>query len=146
MTKLNFLCPKHRSELINHPAKAIAFWQKGFDTGQFYCDKEQWHDAIPHLGCAYESAEIMLTSQAIDTRSAYEILTESAILLANSFNYVRFKESALTVFSLTINRLERELHFNPHSAIDIQPHLQALCSIRHLSCPVHEMPTLSQLH
>ncbi|MBT7375414.1 MAG: hypothetical protein HN817_05755, partial [Porticoccaceae bacterium] len=55
--KIQFLCPAHRQQMPKDVSKAIQFWQVGFDTGQFYRDHMLWTDAIPHLGCAFETAE-----------------------------------------------------------------------------------------
>ena len=107
--KLRFLCANHKVELANKPRQAINFWQNGFDTGQFFYDQQLWRDALPHIGCAFETSEIIMTSNAADTKSACELFICSANLLADTFVTLGYLDQSLEVFLSTINRLEREL-------------------------------------
>jgi hypothetical protein len=63
--KLQFLCPTHRQQLSSNPAYAMSCWQTGIDTAKSLVDTGQWHDAIVHVGCAFESAEIIMCSDAL---------------------------------------------------------------------------------
>ena len=70
--KLSFLCDMHRQQFEGKTAQAIRFWQDGFDTEKFFNEQFLWTDAIPHTGCAFETAEILITSIEIDTAVAYK--------------------------------------------------------------------------
>ena len=111
--KLRFLCANHRLELEKNMDKALKFCQTGFDTGQFYSDGALWADAIPHLGCAFEVAEILLTHSAIDKEVSCDWLTTSAHLLAHSFNSLHYASEAEGIIWMAINRLEKRLRQNP---------------------------------
>ena len=126
MMKLRFLCANHRGELEQNASRAIKFWQTGFDTGQFYTDRYQWADAIPHLGCAFEAAEILLTHGSVDIEVSCEWLTSSALLLAISFESTNYTHEAEDVIWMAINRLEQHLVQDPSQALWVSRHLARL--------------------
>jgi len=107
--KLQFLCGNHRLELERSLPKAMQFWKAGIDTGQFYCDHLLWLEAIPHLGCAFETAEILLSNSTIDHENACKRFSDTALLLASTFTNVIRIADAEEVIWMAINRLEREL-------------------------------------
>lgn len=118
--KIQFLCPAHRQQLQKDVSKAIQFWQVGFDTGQFYRDHMLWSDAIPHLGCALETAEILLTNQTVESEVSWDWFSTSARLLASAFININCQTQAREVIWLAINRLEKDLQWNPvrHKWVD----------------------------
>ena len=107
--KLSFLCDAHRQELTTNVTKAIRFWQEGFDTAQFFNEQSLWVEAIPHAGCAYETAEIFITNKEIDYSVAYEWFYASTLLLADAFNSLGYTDEAYEVIGLAIERFDREL-------------------------------------
>lgn len=122
--KLQFLCANHRSQLENNVTKAIQFWQSGFDTGQFYLDHMLWHDAVPHLGCAFEIAEILLSNKMIEPEVACRWFSQSSILLASTFNNLRYSSEAEEINWMAINRLKEELAQNGYKNQWIKSYLQ----------------------
>ncbi|MDG1819906.1 MAG: hypothetical protein P8H31_08740 [Porticoccaceae bacterium] len=108
--------------------QAIHLWQIGFDTGQFYRDNSLWSDSIPHLGCAFETAEILLTNNHIEHELCCEWLTASGILLAGSFVKVNSNAQAEETIWMAINRLQKELVDSSQSNIWINRYLQQLYS------------------
>ena len=124
--KLRFLCANHRLELEKNMDKALKFCQTGFDTGQFYSDGALWADAIPHLGCAFEVAEILLTHSAIDEEVSCDWLTTSARLLAHSFNRLHYASEAEEIIWMAINRLEQQLSQNPSHVLWMGRYLSSL--------------------
>ena len=111
--KLKFLCDSHRGALSEKSSLAINCWQNGFDTGQLFHDQQLWREALPHLGCAFESAEIMISTQAIDRSNAYEIFTQSAVLLADTFMQLEYADRGREICLLSITRFEKELNVFP---------------------------------
>ena len=107
--KLSFLCDAHRQELTTNVTKAIRFWQEGFDTAQFFNEQSLWVEAIPHAGCAFETAEIFVTNKEIDYTVAYEWFYASTILLAKAFNSLGNYDEAYEVMGLAIERFDKEL-------------------------------------
>ena len=107
--KLTFLCEMHREQLESKTAQAIRFWQDGFDTAKFFNEQYLYTDAIPHAGCAFEAAEILITSKEIDDAVAYEWFYASCKLLVDAFEAVGYKLEANQVIGMAISRFDREL-------------------------------------
>ena len=107
--KLTFLCEMHREQLESKTAQAIRFWQDGFDTAKFFNEQYLWTDAIPHAGCAFETAEILICKREIETAVAYEWFYASTQLLSDAFSSLGYKEEAYEVMALAVERFDREL-------------------------------------
>ena len=106
---MRFLCKTHREHLLNEPTRAKAFWGIAFDTAQSFYDQCLWSEALPHIGCAFETSDIMLTSKVEDPRQTYELMSSSSVLLAYTLLKVGQVDEARNVYWSTIKRLEREL-------------------------------------
>ena len=115
MMKPRFLCANHRHALSENPGQAIHCWQNGFDTGQLLYEQFQWKEALPHLGCALETSEIILSTKAVDTLNACQLLTSSAILTANTLLRLGREKECQQVLHTSIDRLERELGITSES-------------------------------
>ena len=124
--KLRFICATHQQELKLNMDKTLYFCQSGFDTGQFYNDHLQWKEAIPHLGCAFEAAEILLSYNAIDTEVSCDWLAKSALLLAQNFNKLDYQSQAEDITWMAINRLEEQLALDRTQGIWMEQYLTAL--------------------
>ena len=120
-----FLCSSHRTYLLQNPSRAVGFWQTGFDTAQVFCDDGQWSEALPHIGCAYEAAEIILMTKPIVTAGTFELMTSSTVLLAFTFLKLGNEEDARDVYLASIKRLENELLTGAAYA-EVQPTLSFL--------------------
>ena len=107
--KLTFLCEMHREQLESKTAQAIRFWQDGFDTAKFFNEQFLWTDAIPHAGCAFETAEILICKREIETAVAYEWFFASAKLLVDALEGLGYKLEAIQVVGMAISRFDREL-------------------------------------
>jgi len=81
-----FLCATHRQWLQNNPSAVNAHFADTQDTGQWYRERGLWQQALPYVGCAFETAEIVLSLQAIEKATAVINFTSSAILLANTWH------------------------------------------------------------
>lgn len=124
--KFSFLCDAHRQELITNVSKSIRFWQDGFDTAQFFNDHGLWIEALPHAGCAYEVAEIFISNRKIDIAVAYEWFYASTILLTQAFDTLGYKEEALEVMGLAIERFDRELALSDADSTLVMDYLNKL--------------------
>ena len=120
-----FLCSSHRTYLLQNPSRAVGFWQTGFDTAQVFCDDGQWSEALPHIGCAYEAAEIILMTKPIVTAGTFELMTSSTVLLAFTFLKLGNEEDARNVYLASVKRLENELLTGAAYA-EVQPTLSFL--------------------
>jgi hypothetical protein len=123
---LKFLCDPTRLELTQKPEKAINCWQNGFDTGHLLCNKNMWQQALPHLGCAFETSEIMLTTKAVEHELAYEIFTSSASSLIEGFFRLDHVQQCHQIYWKAVKRLTREYSCNPEQQTCISAHLESL--------------------
>jgi hypothetical protein len=89
-------------------------------------DHLQWKEAIPHLGCAFEAAEILLSHNAIDTEVSCDWLAKSALLLAQNFNKLDYQSQAEDIIWMAINRLEEQLALDRTQGIWMEHYLTAL--------------------
>lgn len=105
----NFLCPNHRQWLISNPLAAQTHLIYAQDTGLFYCEQGAWRQALPYLGCAYETAEIVLTQRSMGITEAVIDFTSSAIVLADSLQKIAQKKMSFAVYQQTQQRLKVEL-------------------------------------
>ena len=126
--KFRFLCNNRRQQLLQETAFAIHSWQDSFDTGMNLLQDRVFDEAIPHLGCAFETSEILLTSKVIEPKTAYELMAQSAAILAKAFASLAYHQQANQVISMTIDRFEHECLLQPHNAQQILSHIEGLLS------------------
>ncbi|MFT7286830.1 MAG: hypothetical protein ACI87W_000939 [Halieaceae bacterium] len=63
----HFLCNQHRQWLSQQPLKARAVWTTGMETAQGLIIHGSWSKALPHAGCAFETAQLMVANvNAVD--------------------------------------------------------------------------------
>jgi hypothetical protein len=142
--KLRFICEVYRLELIRHPDKAIHCWQNGFDAGSSLYEQEMWDEALPYLGSAFETSEIILTTRAIQSTNARELFTASAALLIDVFGKTGAIPMTQKVYWLAVQRLTQELRIDPCAATAISQHLERL--YRHCQRPGCEANALGALN
>lgn len=121
--KLRFLCGPHLEYLQSNPSAALALWETGFDTAQSFYDTHLWGRALPHIGCAFETADIVLTSHIIERTKAYELLTSSTVMLAFTLLKLGKIKDAQNTYCHTISRLERDLSIGGVAYLDLQESL-----------------------
>jgi|TARA_Y100000034_G_scaffold127898_1_gene181565 1-aminocyclopropane-1-carboxylate deaminase/D-cysteine desulfhydrase-like pyridoxal-dependent ACC family enzyme len=108
-----YLCANHSQQLRNNPKQALKAWSKCYEAGQSMLAMGFHFEALAHLGCAFEAAEIVLSSEYFETYDATTILTSSAATLAKHLQaYGQIQESE-TIITLTIQRLEKECKKHP---------------------------------
>ena len=137
--QVRFLCTKHRSSLESEPDEALKCCATYCERGWQLYKQQRWEDALPYMGCAFETAFIVLSSKALASADAREWfmhtlvgLTQTLIkleqlelcayLYQSSMDLLR-KEPADSLASkssitLQINQLARELrHLNHHGNV-----------------------------
>ncbi len=124
--KLRFLCATHRLELFHKPEQLFYYWQNGFDTGQALQSQGLFKDSISHLGCAFETAEIILTTKALTPQVASELFMNSAKLLGQSFINLQYWDQGYAVYRTAIGRLKREFPLHKENQKDIYRYLGEL--------------------
>lgn len=124
--KLRFLCDRHRIELSGNPVWAIHCWQNNLDRGQELRGKKLWREAVPHLGCAFETSEIVMTTNAVEPYCARDMFLGSAWLMADTFAAMGEIEPSREVLTMAINRFERELMLRPNDQVSIKNYIGKL--------------------
>jgi hypothetical protein len=105
---------------------AIHCWQDSFDSGLSLYEETLWHDALPYLGCAYETSEILLSTHAVEPSNAREMFTQSASLLMNTTLAIKAHEMTQEIYRLSLQRLMRELAIEPLAEREIALQLKHL--------------------
>ena len=85
---LNFLCPVHRDWVYFHPQEALSYLENSQQQGETLLQQQNWHEAIAHLGCAFEATEILMELQGPSESFLLFRLTSLAVLLATSFKHL----------------------------------------------------------
>ena len=128
MTKLRFLCATHRAALVSDTAKAWYCCHDSLETGQYFLAQQQWQEALPYLGCAFETADIILTDSRVWNREATELFTTSAVSLMAAYNQYDASHQASSVRAMAVNRLQQEVLYHPQLTGKIQQYLAVLSS------------------
>lgn len=121
--KYRFLCGPHRQRLSHDANKALYAFQNSFETAQTLTDLEQYKDAIPFIGSAFEIAEIILTSKPTKAQRCCEMFSGAAVLFAKTLMEMGHEEQAHEVYLMTIDRLERELSLGYSNQAWLNNHL-----------------------
>lgn len=124
--KSSFLCANHKQELANQPEKALRFWAKSYEDGQSFVASDLKLDALAHLGCAFEIAELLLSIQAADFYERIFMLTASTATYAKTLKQLDYYVESEKTVDLAVDRLHRELLASPEHAAFIQNQIVTL--------------------
>ncbi|WP_102794726.1 hypothetical protein [Bowmanella denitrificans] len=100
-----FLCSYHRSWLASSPQAALAHLQQCMHSGGYLRQQGAWRQALPYLGCAYETAELLLDCPEVDAQVAATELTSAAMLLADTYCQLSQPQLGLRVYRQCLLRL-----------------------------------------
>lgn len=143
--KTRYLCANHRQQLKDNPHQAINCWFTTHENGQTLADMGHFFEALPHFGCAFETAEIVLSHTLLDRYDAVHLLTQSTASLARTLYKINQHDEADNVLQLCRMRLQQEQAANPHYSGFIQSQLATL--IHFIQDPyVAKDPVASELH
>ncbi|HEY6130934.1 MAG TPA: hypothetical protein VIV27_02900 [Halioglobus sp.] len=117
--KLKFLCANHRAWLSRQPDQAVHRCANSFETGWHLMQQANWQEALPHLGCAYDTAEILMTTRVIAPARAVTWFLRSLAGLAQALEKLERTDDCIEVYQAAIDRLKNEATQN------IPPELQA---------------------
>ena len=81
--KLQFLCVNHRRWLEQHSAAALRTWEQGSENALMLIRDMRFDEALPHAGCAFEAAEILLRTSPENLYDNMTRFTSSTLLLKN---------------------------------------------------------------
>ncbi len=124
--KPTYLCQNHHKQLSSKPALAIRNWQHSFNTAKLLYKEGEFKAAIPFLGCAFETSEILLGSKFIDTLGACDRFASSTILLGEAWKQLGSEQQSLAVYQRAVIRLEKERKPESNQNHWIQLHINSL--------------------
>ncbi|GAB3025725.1 hypothetical protein [Bowmanella dokdonensis] len=97
----DFLCPPHRAWLSANPDFVMSHFNRWWSAAQCFRYQEQWEQALPFLGCAFETIELLLKQPRAQDRMWVVQLTATAILLADTFSKLHRNEEGWQVIHRT---------------------------------------------
>jgi hypothetical protein len=126
--KLRFLCANHREWLCNEPQQAVHRCANSFETGWHLSQLEQWSEAMPHMGCAFETAEILLSTRAMAPARAIDWFLHSLAGLTQTLEKLGRMGTCMEVHQAAIDRLRKEAaqQIAPELEADIYHHITRL--------------------
>jgi hypothetical protein len=126
--KLRFLCANHREWLCNQPHQAVHRCANAFETGCYLSQREHWAEALPHMGCAFETAEILLTTRAMAPARAVKWFLHSLAGLTQTLEKLGRASTCVEVHQAAIDRLRQEAakQIAPELEADIYRHITRL--------------------
>lgn len=108
-----FLCALHREELNKNPEKARSACWKGFETGQNLKVFGYKREALAHFGCAFESAEIVMTCRGIDPIEAIGMFNATACAFIICLRELGYDQQCQAVLQMCADRLNQEALLYP---------------------------------
>ena len=128
--KYQFLCASHRQALAANTNQAMRCWRNSFEAGQTLADMGQCYEALPHLGCAFEASEIILTHDMLGCHDALILFTTSASTLATCLSQRGYNKQCEAVLQVTQLRLTREMERHTELSGIIQHQIHTLTLIQ----------------
>ncbi|CAA0114602.1 Uncharacterised protein [Halioglobus japonicus] len=117
--KLRFLCANHREWLQSQPHQALHWCANSFETGWNLFLGGHFKDALAHMGCAFETAEILLTTRAIAPGNAARWFLKTLDGLLQTLEHLQLTQTCIELYQIAIDRLRKEVSYS------ISPELEA---------------------
>ncbi|MCB1705254.1 MAG: hypothetical protein KDI17_10340 [Halioglobus sp.] len=126
--KLRFLCANHREWLFNQPEQALHRCADSFETGWHLCQTQHWRDALAHMGCAFESAEILMTSRGVAPTIAVDWFLKTLDGLLRILEKLQLMDNCVELYQVAIGRLRQEANgtVSPQLEADLYMHITRL--------------------
>jgi hypothetical protein len=104
--QLTFLCSAHREWVFFHSQTALSQLDNMQEKGETFIEIDNWQEALPFIGCAFETTEILLEVQGAEENFLLGRLTSLSILLANIFNQLGMSKNRQLILDQTEKRLQ----------------------------------------
>ncbi|KGJ90469.1 hypothetical protein [Thalassotalea sp. ND16A] len=103
--KYQFLCSNHGQQLQSSPGRALSCYRDASEHGENLAFSGLHSEAIPYLGCAFESAEMLLEQMSLNVNHYALCFTESAVMLAKSLSLAGLENECDEILNLCVQRL-----------------------------------------
>ena len=105
MIEYKYICVNHRFWVDAHPKEAFSSVQKMTKVAEHLLQKNQPHKAIPFLGTAFETAEIIFDKR-LESPQLTTSLTSLAIMLAHAYASTNQVEAANSLLQRLNNKMK----------------------------------------
>ena len=123
--KPKYLCDNHRQWLQDNPEQAPWVCQNACETGWRHYRNRDWASALPHLGCAFDTAGIVLEQPVQGALTAVEWFFYALTGLSHNLQKMRRYHECRLVLDQGIIRLKQAAHC--HREIQTEIQLQIAC-------------------
>lgn len=109
-----FLWTEHHRKLLDmSPVKQSETWFEWMNLGALHYDLQQWQEAIPYLGCAFDLSCQLLCRHRYkmseqELKSTATQLTLSAIYLTNAFQHFGNRDKARFILAKALRILHQD--------------------------------------
>ena len=124
--KPSFLCVNHRQQLQANPQQALKAWAKSYEAGQTFIASGLEVDALAHLGCAFETSELILSQKFADFYDCILMVTASTATFAKTLKQLSHYAESEKMVDLAVDRLHKEILTEPEHAAFIQNQIVTL--------------------
>lgn len=105
MTEYKYICPNHRLWVDTHPEEAFSSVQQMTKMAEHLLQKNQPSKAIPILGTAFETAELIFDKR-LESPQLTTSLTSLAIMLAHAYASANQVDSANALLQRLNNKMK----------------------------------------
>lgn len=110
---LRFLCANHRNFLLQQPDQAVHFSVSAWENAQHYTSQQDWEHALPYVGCAFETAEIVFAAREIEAEDGLNWYMHTLRGLSQTLMHLRRVEDCKLLYTAAISFLKAELEYDP---------------------------------
>ena len=103
--KLHFLCAHHRDWVYFNSQEALEHLEQIQLKGEFLLEHQKWQEAMPLLGCAWETTSILLDLYSGEKTFLVNKLCGQTILLSTCLSRLGHLESARQISAQTLSTL-----------------------------------------
>ncbi|MFT5579660.1 MAG: hypothetical protein ACI9WS_002420 [Paraglaciecola psychrophila] len=132
--KINFLCINHRTFFTTQPEEAFQSCVRTCDTGWTLYQQGRWQEALPYVGTAFETAELLLNNRVMAPRIAMDWFLHAQAGLIQVLKKLGHLEACEGIYRGTIDRLKQEQTSNPEMNATIAQQIMRLnaerCEVR----------------
>ncbi len=100
-----FICSNHAQWANNNPQQAFLKIQEMQQIAETFLHHQQYHQAIPYLGTALETAELIFDSR-LESPQLTTTLTSLSIMLANAYSQINEVETAHALLKRINSKME----------------------------------------
>jgi tetratricopeptide (TPR) repeat protein len=103
--RLYFICDNHRTYFNQQPEIAVQSCLHNCEIAESLYQQGRWEEALPYVGCAYETAEILLINDVCIAGNPIEWFLHSLEGLTETLKRLGQIEDCLEFYRAAINRL-----------------------------------------